>query len=258
MRGLTRVMPEYDFVYLGDTARAPYGARSREIIYEFTRQAVVFLFARGCDLIVLACNTASADALRRLQQEYLPSCYPGKRILGVLIPAAEEAVRCSQGRRVGVIATEATIQSGAFGREIGKLDRRIEVYQQACPLLVPIIEAGEDRGELLSIVLRKYLGKLKARNIDTLVLGCTHYGIISSAIKAEIGSDVRLISGAKAVPIRLRDYLCRHPEIESRLSRRGRRVFYTSDLSDRFERLGSRFFGQKIVAKKVDLTMKED
>lgn len=255
LRALTRILPDYDFVYLGDTARAPYGARSPEIIYEFTRQAVDFLFARGCELVVLACNTASSEALRRLQQDHLPQYYPDKRVLGVLIPAAEEAVRCSRGRRIGVIATEATVRSKAYIREIGKLDDGADVYQQACPLLVPIIEAGEERGEILSLVLRKYLSRLKTKKIDTLVLGCTHYGILSRAIRREVGRDIRLISGASAVPNKLLDYLCRHPELESRLRRCGLRTFYTSDLSENFEKLGSRFYGQKIKVRRADLNV---
>jgi glutamate racemase len=252
LKGIVKELPEYDYIYLGDTARVPYGNRSREVVYEFTQQAVDFLFKQGCQIIILACNTASSDALRKIQQEYLPKHYPDRRVLGVLIPAAEEAVRKAPHKKIGVIATEGTVTSGAFIREIHKIDPTIKVFQKACPLLVPIVEAGEQNSKATELILRDYLKPLLAKKVDGLILGCTHYGIIESKIKKIIGK-VNLISEAHIVPVKLRDYLRRHPEIEMSLSKNGNRLFYTTDLTEKFQVLGSKFFGKKILSEKVTL-----
>ena len=253
LRGIVRVLPEYDYIYVGDTARTPYGTRSPEVVYEFTRQAVEFLFANGCELVVLACNTASSDALRKIQQEYLPKHYPNKRVLGVLIPAAEEAAARTKNKKVGVIATEGTVRSGAFVRELTKIDPSVRVHQQACPLLVPIVEAGEDRSQLAQLALERYLKPVRRRGVDTLILGCTHYGILERSIKRVMGPGVRIISESTIVPKKLRAYLARHPEIECRLSKGGTHTFYSTDLTGAFSKLGSKFFGAPIEAKKITL-----
>jgi glutamate racemase len=157
MKGIVRALPEYDFIYLGDTARVPYGTRSKEIVYEFTRQAVDFLFAKNCELIIFACNTASSDALRLIQQKHIPQNYTGKKVLGVLIPAAEDACDKTRNNKIGVIATASTVASGSFPGELSKINPKIKVYQQACPLLVPIVEAGEQNNGITDVVLKKYL-----------------------------------------------------------------------------------------------------
>lgn len=253
LRSIVVKMPEYNYLYLGDTARIPYGTRSKEIVYEFTKQAVDFMFANNCELIIFACNTASSDALRRIQQEHLPKYYPNKRVLGVLIPAVEEAIVKTKNKKVGVIATEGTVRSESFIREFKKIDPKIKIFQKSCPLLVPIVEAGEHDSRATKLILENYLKSLKKSGIDTLILGCTHYGILENHIKKIIGSKVTIISETKIVPKKLKNYLERHPEIEKRLGKNKRTVFYSTDLTDNFTLLGSKFFGKKITAKKVTL-----
>ncbi len=267
LRGLVKELPLYNYLYLGDTARAPYGNRSPEIIYDFTKQAVDFMFKNNCEIIIIACNTASSDALRRIQKEYLPKYYPDKKVLGVLIPAAEEAIIKTKSqlsatgpKKIGVIATEGTIFSGAFIRELKKLDSKVKIFQNACPLLVPIIEAGEQNSPAVKIILENYLKPLEKKGIDTLILGCTHYGIFENQIKKIVGPNVNIISETKIISKKLKNYFERHPEIEKKISRnsgvklgQGIINFYSTDLTKKFILLGSKFFGKKITAKKISL-----
>jgi glutamate racemase len=250
-RAIVAALPEYEYRYLGDTARAPYGDRSQDAIYDYTRQAIDFLFSEGCALVVLACNTASSEALRRIQEEYLPRVAPEKRVLGVLIPAAEAAA--GAGSRVGIIATTGTVASGAFPRELAKLDAALEAFQQACPLLVPLVEAGEHESAAASAALASYLEPLLAQDIDTLILGCTHYGILEAQIRAKVGSRVRIISEARVVPEKLAAYLARHLELAARLNRSGTIRFYSTGDLERFARLGSIFFGRPIEVERAVL-----
>lgn len=253
LKGIVKALPEYDYLYLGDTARTPYGTRSSEAVYEFTKQAVDFLFAHNCDLVVLACNTASSEALRKIQKEYLPKKYPRKKVLGVLIPAIEDALSKTKNNRVGVIATEGTVRSRSFVKETAKRDAKVHVYQTACPLLVPIVEAGEQNSKAAEVFLREYLKELKKKEIDTLILGCTHYGILKNKIKKIMGKQTALVSDVDVVPQKLKQYLKRHPEVEG-VIRKGRVVnFYSTDLTEKFKTLGSAFFGKKIHVKKVSL-----
>lgn len=253
LRHVVNHLPQYNYIYLGDTARTPYGTRTPERIYEFTEQAVDFLFEQGCEVILIACNTASSEALRRIQQEYLVKKHPNKRVLGVIIPTAETVVERSKSKRVGVIATEGTVSSGTFCNEINKLDPAVKVFQQACPLLVPIVESGEDKSEIAALALRKYLKPLLTKKIDQLILGCTHYGILEKQIKKILPKEIKTISQGKIVAIKFEDYLQRHPEIEKTLKRRSKTTFYTTDLTQRFQTFGSRFFGKEIKAKVVHL-----
>ena len=253
LRGIIKELPMYNYLYLGDTARAPYGARSEEIIYEFTKQAVDFLFTNNCQFIIFACNTVSSNTLRKIQQEYLPKYYPQKRVLGVLVPLAEEAINKTKNQKIGVIATERTVQSKAFIKELKKANPKVKVFQNSCPLLVPIVEAGEQNSKAIKIILKNYLKPLRKNNIDTLILGCTHYGILENQIKKIIGLKITTISGSRAVPKKLKDYLKRHPEIEQKLSKNSVIKFYTTDLTKKFELLGSKFFGHKIKAEKIFL-----
>lgn len=248
---LVKKLPQYNYIYLGDSARAPYGNRSQDLIFKFTQQAVGYLFKQGCQIIILACNTASAEALRRIQQEYLPKKYPERRILGVIRPTAEEAVKITENNKIGVIGTEGTIFSQAFVKEIQKLNPNIQVFQQACPLLVPMIEAGEHDWKGIDLILEKYLAPLLKQEIDTLILGCTHYPIIKDKIKKLI-QNIELISQGEIIGPKLADYLNRHPEIEKKLGKSGKRTFLTTDITDKFQSLGSQFFGQKISPKKLD------
>jgi glutamate racemase len=253
LRGIVKELPDYDFVYLGDTARVPYGTRSPEVVYEFTRQAVEFLLTKNCGLVILACNTASSDALRGIQREYLPKWFPDRNVLGVLIPAVEEAVGRTRNGRVGVLATSGTVRSGAFVREIFKLDSKMHVFQNACPMLVPLVEAGEERSPATEHFLKQYLKPLLVKKIDTLILGCTHYGMLERRIRKLVGKNVRVISEANVVARKLRGYLDRHPERERTLGRNGARTFYSTDITENFETLGKRFFGERIKVEKVNL-----
>ncbi len=253
LRGIVKRLPDYNYIYLGDTARAPYGTRSQETIYEFAKQAVDFLFKNNCELIIFACNTASSDALRKIQQEYLPKYYPNKKVLGVLIPAAEAAAQKTRNKRVGVIATESAVQSGAFIREIMKIDSKIRVFQKACPLLVPLVEAGEQNSKAAELIIYDYLRSLINKKIDTLILGCTHYGILENKIRKIIGSNIHIVSETKIVPKKLEDYLIRHKEIKEKLGRSGIIRFYSTDLTNKFTILGSKFFGKVIQARKATL-----
>lgn len=253
LRGIVKGLPEYDFVYLGDTARVPYGTRSSEVVYEFTRQAVEFLFKKNCGLVILACNTASSDALRRIQHEYLPKHFPERNVLGVLIPAVEEAVAKTRNKKVGVMATSGTVASGSFVREFFKLDPEIQVFQNACPLLVPLVEAGEVSSPATEYFLKKYLKPLLAKDIDTLILGCTHYSLLERKIRKLVGKKVHIVSESRIIGGKLRDYLDRHPDRESNLGKHGARTFYSTDITENFETLGKRFFGEKIEVERVNL-----
>ncbi len=250
LKYIIKELPEYDYVYLGDTARVPYGNRSFEIVYEFTVQALEFLFKNDCDLVILACNTASSDALKKIQTEFLPEFYPDKKVLGVLIPAAETASVVTRNNKVGVMATRGTVETGTFVREILKQNQAINVFQVACPLLVPVIEAGEDENEkLLDLLLKSYLKNLKNEGIDTLILGCTHYGIIKKSIQDFMGETVSVIDEGPIVANKLKDYLSVHTEIESNLSKNSSKQIYTTDLTLGFKQLGSKFFGEPIEVK---------
>lgn len=254
LRGLVKELPAYNYLYLGDTARNPYGTRSNEVIYEFTKQAVDFMFSNGCELILFACNTASSDALQKIQQDYLPVAYPNKIVLGVLIPAAEEAITKTRNKKIGVIATEATVRSGAFVRELVNLEPKIKVFQNPCPLLVPIVEEGEQNSKATTIILEKYLNPLKRKGIDTLILGCTHYGILENQIKKLVGPNITIISEAKVIPNKFAGYLKTHPVLEQTLGKNGLIHFYSTDLTDKFILLGGKFFGRKIEVQKAYLT----
>ena len=253
LREFVKKLPQYDYICLGDTARAPYGGRSAEVVYSFTRSAVDFLFRQGCPLIILACGTASSVALRKIQRDYLPKHYQERRVLGVVIPAAQSAAELTKNGRVGVIGTEATIGSGAFEIELKKINPRIKVFQKACPLLAPMVEAGETGSALSRMALEKYLGPLTAKNIDTLILGCTHYGLLEKEIREIVGPEVKIISEGKSAAEKLKDYLARHLEIERQLAKNGKVRFLTTDITKKFEKLGSRFFGQPIKPQKVVL-----
>ncbi len=253
LREFLSLLPQYDYLYLGDNARIPYGTRSDRVVVRFTEQAVDFLFRQGCQLIILACHTASAKALRTIQQHYLPQHYPERRVLGVLIPTVEEALARSGKRQIGVIATEGTVASRSFELEIHKLDPAVIVTQQACPLLVPLIEEGEQDWEGTRLILHRYLAPLQAVGVDTLILGCTHYSIIQEQIRTILGNSAHLVCSGQVSAVKLVDYLKRHPEIEARLSRGGRRHYLTTDLTPRFVRLASLFMGQPVDSQVVEL-----
>lgn len=251
MRDVVRQLPTYDYVYFGDTANNPYGPRPREEVYRLTENAVAFLLAQGCELIIVACNTASSEALRQIQQNYLPVHAPNARVLGVIIPAAEAAA-ASKNQVIGVIATQGTVASGAFATEITKLQPNAQVYQQACPLLVPLIEAGQHRSPALRALLRTYLAPLMSAGIDSLILGCTHYGLIKQQIVDVVGPGITIIDEGPIIAQKLSEYLARHPEIEQKLTKNAERHFYCSD-KKAFNVLASQFYGEPIISNQVVL-----
>jgi glutamate racemase len=239
-------LPQCDYLYLGDSARMPYGNKSLKIVYEYTRQAVEVLFDHGARLIILACNTASAKALRKIQQEWLPEHYPSRRVLGVVIPLSEAAAEVSRRGRVGVIGTRATIESQVFDQELHKLNSDIKVSSQPCPLLVSLVEEGWVGKPETNMILKKYLRPLKSKSIETLILGCTHYPFLKKDIERIMGKNCRVLDAPGIVSEKLVEYLNRHPEIEEKLSKNGERTFYTTDDPERFKRFGEKFLGQRI------------
>lgn len=249
LKGIREVFPEYDYLYLGDSARAPYGSKIHEEVFEYTRQAVEYLFKNDCELIILACNTASAKSLRRIQQEILPKKYPGKRVLGVLIPACEKVVEDGH-KKVAVLGTEATISSGTYIEELKKLDGDIDVFQRACPKLVPLIESGVIEGEELDKALDEYTNDIS--NMEAVILGCTHYEIISEKINERF-LDFDTVPQSKLVAKKFADYLKRHPEIENRLSKNGTVRYFSTASNKKFKEFGERIIGFKIEVEKVDL-----
>ncbi|MFC1801893.1 glutamate racemase [Patescibacteria group bacterium] len=251
LREIIKENPQYDYIYLGDTARVPYGTRSKDVVYDFTKQALDFLFKEGCELVILACNTASSQVLRNIQQNYLPKNYPNKNVLGVLIPIAEEVG--VEGKRVGVMATEGTVSSKSFTREIRKINNDIEVFESACPLLVSIIESSEFDEKIIDLVLRKYLGGLIEKDIDTLILGCTHYDMLLNDIKKRLPENINIISGGSAVAEKLKLYLNNHPNLRDSLGKNSERKFYTTGMTDRFQNLGNKFFGEEVEVKNITL-----
>jgi glutamate racemase len=252
LKHIVKELPEYNYVYLGDTARVPYGSRSQEVILNFVTQAVEFLFKKNCQLVIFACNTASAKALCKIQREYLPKNYPDRKVLGVVVPAVEEAAKKSKNS-VGVIATSGSVASGVFVRELQKINKNLKIFQQACPLLVPIVEFGEEKSEITGIMLEKYLKPLLKNKIDTLILGCTHYGILEKKIRKIAGNKVNIIAEEKIIGKKLKKYLERHTEIESELNKNGKRSFYSTDITENFKILGSKFFGKQIKVQKAKL-----
>ncbi len=237
-------LPEYDYVYLGDNARTPYGSKSGEIVLNYTRQAVDFLFGRGCQLIIIACNTASARALRKIQRKYLPGKYPGKNVLGVVIPLAEVAARDRKIKRVGVIGTRMTIESGVYKKELKKLNSEIEVFSQATPLLVPLIEEGWLKERETKMILKKCLRPLKEEKIEALILGCTHYPFLIKEIKAVMGESCKIYNPGEIVAGSLADYLKRHGNKFK--AGRGEVCFYTTDNTEKFKQEGEKFLGRTI------------
>jgi len=246
LKGFLEKLPQYDYIYLGDNARTPYGSKSQDLIYSYTREAVDFLFKQGCALIIIACNTSSAKALRKIQQEFLPENHPDKRVLGVIIPIVEEAARLTKSKKVGVVGTRATIESGSYELEIKKQNGKLEVYGQSCPLLVPLVEEGWLGKPETKMILKKYLRPLKQKQVDTLILGCTHYPFLINDIKRVMTKRVKVLNSPKIVAEKLTDYLKRHPEIEEKLGKNKKRIYYTTDDPKRFKYFSSKFLGDEI------------
>ena len=252
---IREALPEYDYIYLGDNARTPYGTRSFEIVYEFTLQAVNKLFEMGCHLVILACNTASAKALRTIQMNDLPNIDPDRRVLGVIRPTAECIGSMTQTRHVGILATAGTIKSESYPLEVHKLFEDIKVSGEACPMWVPLVENNEANGEGADFFIRKYIDNLlaKDRQIDTLVLGCTHYPILLPKIQKFIPQGVKVVAQGEYVATSLKDYLHRHPEMDMKCTREGKCRFYTTEAEDKFSDSASMFLNENITVQRITL-----
>lgn len=246
LRELVKELPAYDFLYLGDNARAPYGNRSFETVYDYTLECVRHLFDLGCELIILACNTASAKALRTIQQKDLPLMPGNKRVLGVIRPTTEIVGTYSHTGHVAVLGTSGTVSSGSYLVEIEKFFPDLVVQQEACPMWVPLIENNEYNNPGADYFIKRHVDALMAKDplIDAIILGCTHYPLIEDKIRKLVPQNVKLLSQGTIVAKSLRDYLHRHPEIEASCSKGGSRHFYTTDLPDTFDKAAAIFFGQ--------------
>lgn len=257
MNGITKKLPQYDYLYLGDNGRYPYGNRSKETVIKFTEQAVEHLFKAGCQLVIIACFTASSQALREVQEKYLrnpKSLYKDRKILGVLSPVVEKAATVSKKNRIGVVATRGTVASNSFETELQKLKPGVSVLQQACPLLVPLIEEHWHEKPEAKMILKKYLRPLKTKQPDTLILGCTHYSYLAKDFKRLMGKNVEVVDPPEVVAQSLVQYLARHPEIEKQLTKDGKRLFETTDSTEKFQSFWIKSFGAKVAdCKKVNL-----
>jgi glutamate racemase len=256
LKEIVNKLPQFDYLYLGDNARAPYGNRSFDTVYHYTLQCVKWFFDQGCSLVILACNTASAKALRTIQQNDLPKIAPDKRVLGVIRPTAEIVGTFSQTKQVGVLATNGTVISGSYPMEIEKFFPEVTVYQQACPMWVPLIENNEHTSHGADYFVKKNLQHLfqDGENIDVVLLGCTHYPLLKEKIEEHLPVGVKLISQGEIVAESLTDYLHRHPEIETRCSKKGQRTFYTTDSTEDFDNHAVVFFGEPVSSKHIDLS----
>ena len=255
LHGIRQLLPEYDYLYLGDNARAPYGPRSFDVVYEFTRQAVVKLFEMGCHLVILGCNTASAKALRTIQQNDLPKWDPERRVLGVIRPTAEVIGSLTQSRHVGVLATEGTIRSESYTLEIRKLHPDIEVTGVACPFWVPLVEYNEADSPGADYFVKKRINQIMRLDpqIDAIILGCTHYPLLMPKILKYLPSGVRVVPQGEYVADSLKDYLERHPEMASRCSRQGQVHYLTTENPDKFKESAQIFLHESIDVDNITL-----
>jgi len=255
LKEIVKQLPQYDYVYLGDNARAPYGPRSFETVYEYTLECVKKLFAMNCELVILACNTASAKALRNIQQKDLPTLAPNKRVLGVIRPTTEVVGKLSKTGHIGVLGTTGTVTSNSYPIEIAKFYPAITVYQEACPMWVPIVENNEIESEASDVFIQQNLSNLlnQDKNIDTIILGCTHYPLLINKIKKHLPSNITLLSQGEIVAEGLVDYLKRHPEMEQKCSKGNAIEFYTTDSSENFDKAASMFYGKEVKSKHLEL-----
>lgn len=255
LHGIRQLLPEYDYVYLGDNARAPYGTRSFDVVYEFTRQAVVKLFEMGCHLVILGCNTASAKALRTIQQHDLPSLDSHRRVLGVIRPTAEVIGSLTKSRHVGLLATEGTVKSESYQLEIQKFFPDIQVSGIACPFWVPLVEYNEADSPGADYFVKKRLDALARKDplIDTIILGCTHYPLLMPKIEKYKHPGVRIVAQGEYVANSLKDYLKRHPEINVKCTKTGTCQYFTTENPIRFQEQAQVFLHEKIQVNHVDL-----
>lgn len=247
------LLPQYDYIYLGDNARAPYGNRSFELVYEFTLEAVKWFFEKNCHLVILACNTASAKALRTIQQNDLPRLAPTKRVLGVIRPTMEIVADFTKTHHVGIFGTEGTVKSHSYEIEIEKYHPHIHVTAEACPMWVPLVENGEYDKPGADYFVKQHIENLleKDSEIDTIILGCTHYPLLIKKINAFLPNNIRVISQGKYVAESLKNYLYRHPDMEERCAKNGAVTYFTTDSPERFVAQASPFLNETIEARKI-------
>jgi glutamate racemase len=256
LKEVVKELPQYDYIYLGDNARAPYGGRSFETVYHYTLECIKKLFEMNCHLVILACNTASAKALRNIQQLDLPKIAPERRVLGVIRPTTEIVGKLTKTNHVGVLGTVGTVQSDSYKIEIEKFFPNVKVFQQACPMWVPLVENNEMKSAAIDFFIKKYIKELfsKSKKIDTVILGCTHYPLLLPKIKKHLPPDIKVISQGSIVAKSLADYLNRHPEIEQKCSQGGSIRFLTTDSPDNFNKLAHVFWKDKVEAEQVLLS----
>ena len=250
---MRKLLPQYDYIYLGDNARAPYGSRSFDIVYQFTLQAVRHLFDSGCRLVILACNTASAKALRTIQQNDLPKIDPSRRVLGVIRPTVEVLGSLTKTGCIGVLGTAGTIQSNSYPMEIAKMYPQFKTFGMACPMWVPLVECRESDGDGADYFVQKYISQLfrLEPKIDTVVLGCTHYPLLYPKIKNYMPEGVNIIKQGTIVADSLKDYLRRHPEMERMCTKGGSCEYRTTESSEKFSTMASVFLSDNIKAKHI-------
>jgi glutamate racemase len=255
LHGIRQLLPAYDYMYLGDNARAPYGSRSFEVVYQFTRQAVIKLFSMGCHLVILGCNTASAKALRTIQQRDLPELDPRRRVLGIIRPTAENIGSLTRSRHVGILATEGTVRSRSYSLEIGKLFPDITVSGVACPLWAAIVEANEADSPGADYFVKKRIDQLMRTDplIDTIVLGCTHYPLLMNSIVKNVPDGVRIVPQGHYVAESLSNYLERHRDMAANITQGGTCRYFTTESEDKFRESAQIFLHEKVSVSHVEL-----
>lgn len=255
LKELLKALPEYDYIYLGDNARAPYGPRSYEVIHQYTLQAVNWLFDKGCRVVILACNTASAKALRTIQQRDLPLIDPTRRVLGVIRPVTESVGNFTRNKHIGILGTEGTVQSGSYPIEIRKFFPDIHITQEACPIWVPLVENNEHESDGADFFVKRHIDHILSvdPSIDTLVLACTHYPLLINKIRKYTPQHITIVSQGEIVAKSLTDYFRRHPEKENLCSKNGDRLFNTTDHTSSFDRMTRVLFDQSIKIDQVNL-----
>ena len=255
LRDIQQKMPDRDFIYLGDNARAPYGSRSFDVVYTFTLQCVQRLFEMGCHLVILACNTASAKALRNIQQNDLPRLDPERRVLGIIRPTVEQVGLTSQTWHIGLVGTTGTVQSKSYPLEFKKLYPDITVTDKACPMWVPLVENNEYNGDGADFFVKKYIDELikKDEQIDTLILGCTHYPLLIEKIKKYLPERVRIVSQGELIAESLENYLSRHENINAKCTRNGVTKYYTTESVEKFNEAASIFLNKRVEAQHLEV-----
>ena len=252
LKEILKVLPGYDYLYFGDNARTPYGGHSKETIYKYSVECIDFMFKNNCELIIVACNTASSNALKKIQQKYLLEKYPNstKRVLGIIRPVVEHIIEHDY-KKLGIIGTRATIQSKAYEIELQGLGYDNTIKTKACPLLVPLIEEDwTDRPETMTI-LKYYINEFKQHQTENMILGCTHYPLLINQIQTILGEKCNIINSGLIAAQSLKDYLKRHPEIENILPKNKKRIYYSTDKSKRIKNLATKFLGQDLEIKSL-------